>query len=156
MRRVARAALTLFALASLVLAGAGGLRAAEPTSAPTVGGTLSVDGRTISVYSNGNVPATIFMSAEAVTLTETSFALLPGETRELTFSGEPDGRVTALYVAQAEGQESGSAALSISLSPVPYVPPTDWAPLLLLAAVLGAFLLVLRRFRPWRWRIVTA
>lgn len=149
------------AVATLVLTiavGTGAVAAASPTPTdqPTVGGTLSVAGKTITVYSNGNVPAHITMSAESVTLSETSFDIQPYESHDLTFTGKADGRVTALYTTVApDGGESGSASLNISLVPVPPKPDQSGligAIALLLLLVMVA-LYIIRRVKPWRLRV---
>ncbi len=153
MRTALRAAVVLSALVSLALAGAAGVRAASPE--PTVGGTLAVDGKTISVYSGGNVPAHVYLTATDARLSESDFEIAPGATHSLTFSGPAVGTVTALYVTDVAGQESGSAALTIGLVPAHVPPPPfDWAPVGLGGIVTFGMMLLLRRWRPWRYRLV--
>jgi hypothetical protein len=123
---------------------------------PTVGGTLSAEGHNISVFSNGNVPAHIHMTASDVVLSESDFDLQPGETHHLTFSGpKATGDVTALYttVAVTESGETGSAALNLRLTPGVPPPPSPVLPVGLSLLLLIGLLLLLRRTRPWRYRL---
>lgn len=143
------------AVAALVLTFAVGTGAAFAADPPTVGGTLSVSGNTITVFSNGNVPAHVTMDAEVVVLSETEFDLAPGETHELSFTSESaTGQVTALYtVIPTKGQDAGSATLVLNLKP--YVAPVNFGPILLGIAGLLAVMFLAYRVKPWRWRIVT-
>jgi hypothetical protein len=53
--------------------------------------------------------------------------------------------------------EAGDAnAVSLGLTLEPYTPPFDPAPLGLILLLITAAGLILRRVRPWRWRIVTS
>lgn len=153
MKVTLRVALLLLTLAAIAAAGAGAVRAADE---PTVGGTLSAAGNTITVYSNGNVPARVSMSAESVTLSRTEFTILPGETVNLTFSGRAVGHVSATYtIIPVAGQETGSATLTLGLEPVtPPPPPFDPTPFGIGFVAITGLLLLWRRVRPDKWRIV--
>lgn len=150
------AAVVAAALVTFVVAGAVLAASPAPTDVPTVGGTLSAAGKTIEVYSNGNVPAHVTMSATDVTLSETEFDLLPGETHTLTFSGaKATGTVSALYttIARFANGESGSAKLTLALAPFK-APPVNLLPYVLVGLLVAlALVLALRRLRPWEWRI---
>jgi hypothetical protein len=145
--RILAAAVAVLALTLSV--GAGAVLAADPspTVQPTVGGTLSAGGRTIEVYSNGNVPSHVHMTAEVVTLSESDFDILPGQTHRLTFSGpKAVGTVSALYTTIPHpGEESGSATLTLNLTPGKYIPPFDWTPFLIGGLIAAAFAI------PARW-----
>ena len=146
---------SLLTALSLVLGAASVAAAAEPSAIPTVGGTLSAEGKNISVYSNGNVPAHVTLSATDVKLSETSFDIQSGETHSLTFSGpKAVGTVTALYTTiPTPGTEAGSAELVLNLIPGKVPPPSPWGPILLTSLLLLAVLFLLWRFRPWRYRL---
>ena len=130
LRAVASATLVSLVLASVVLA-------ADPTATaqPTVGGRLALGVHNdITVTSGGNVPALVTMSAESpdVKLSETTFALKPGESHTLTFTGPATGKLLAYMEvakqsAATQSQEYGTATLSLNLKP--YSPPFPWAPL---------------------------
>jgi hypothetical protein len=133
-------------LASLVLAGVA--IAASPQ--PTVGGTLSAAGRTITVLSNGNVVAHVTLTAEKVTLSETSFDIAPGQSHSVTFTGEPLGYVSALYAIPPKiGEDGGSATLSLNLKP--YVPPANYSAGIIAILLIGGCAFLLLRYRPWRY-----
>jgi hypothetical protein len=136
-------------LASLVLVGVA--LAADPT----VGGELAAGGNSVHVTSNGNVPAHVVMSADAVALSVTEFDLQPGETHDLTFTGKAVGTVSATYHAIVTGQETASATLTLNL--VAHVPPPPFDPTIpgIAGLLIAATLLLVRRLRPWRWRLVT-
>lgn len=138
------------ALVSLALAGA--VLAAEP---PTVGGTLSAAGDTIYVMSGGNVPASVVLTATDVTLSVDEFIIQPGETQEVTFSGaKAIGTVTAVYsILPMEGQEAGSATLTLALEPMQTPAPSPLPAILFGLLLLAGFAFLMRRLRPWRWRI---
>ena len=157
MRTALRSLLSLTAALVLVTGAASAAAAASP--APTVGGTLSAEGKTIHVLSNGNVPAHVYMTASDVKLSETDFTILPGQTHDLTFSGSKAvGTVTALYVTEpTDGTESGSASLTLSLIPgrTPPPPLNPTLPALLLLTLAGV-LILLRRTKPWTLRLTRA
>lgn len=153
-------------LASLVLAGVALAADPSPTIQPTVGGTLSAEGKTITVLSNGNVPAHVTMTAESVTLSETEFDIQPGTTHTLTFEGKAVGSVTALYTTAAltDKGDRGSAQLTLRLVPGKVPPPPftlgDFGPggrgvPLWIALVIAALALLAYRLKVWRWRLVT-
>lgn len=152
--RPARLAALLVALASLGLAGAASVRAAEPTPVPTVGGALSVANRTITITSRGNVPARIAMSATDVSVAQVAFTLDPGASRDVAYTGPVKGSVSATFTALSATGESGSATLTVNLIPGKAPPPQpDFTPLGLGAAAVLALALLARRLRPWQWRI---
>jgi hypothetical protein len=138
----------LAALATLPLL-AGAVSAASPS--PTVGGELAAVGNAITVTSHGNVPARVVMAAEAVTLSETTFSLAPGEAHRLTFTGPAAGHVYAtLAVAETAG-DTANVTLAVNLRPIPS--PGDGLPIVALL-VLACLALAARRVQPWRWRLV--
>src|SRR5689334_11330731 len=97
-RRFCVSLLSSLAALSLALGVAGTAAAADPQ--PTVGGTLSAAGKTIHVFSNGNVPAHVTMTSDVpgLTFSTPEFDIRPGETVDLTFqTSRADGTVTALY-----------------------------------------------------------
>lgn len=143
-----RAAIAVAALFVTV----GSVSAAEPL--PLVGGTLSAAGDEITVLSQGNVPVHVDMVAESVTLSVSSFDLLPGDTRTLTFTGRAVGSVSATMTALSTSGEAGSATLTLGLEPAktPAAPPAPWQPFVVLL-ILAAVGLAIRRLRPWELRI---
>jgi hypothetical protein len=152
LRAVAAAMLLSLVLGSVALAAD-----PSPTIQPTVGGTLSAAGKTITVFSNGNVPAHVTMSAEQVTLSETSFDIQPGQTHDLTFKGKATGHVTALYsVIPVEGADAGSAQLTLGLDPVTLPPPSPLGTILWSVLIALAVVFVTWRLKPWRLRLVRA
>lgn len=152
MKAIGRTLASVAAAALVSLALAGAVLAVEPT----VGGELSAARNRITVKSNGNVPATIRMSAESVTLSVTQFDLLPGESRDLTFTGKAVGYVSATYEAMVEGQETASATLSLNLVPVPPPAPSPIPGILTGLLVLAGLAFATWRIRPWRFRLVRA
>jgi hypothetical protein len=152
----------LLSVALSLTLGVAGVAATEPT----VGGTLSAGGNSIHVFSNGNVPAHVSMTATDVTLSETSFDIQPGQTHDLTFTGGAVGSVSALYTTSALNQagDKGSAQLTLRLIPGVTPPslfstpvgPTSLGYLLMGALLLLAVLFLLWRFRPWTYRLTRA
>lgn len=159
MKAIARILATMAAATLLSLVLGGVAFAASPV--PTVGGTLSAAGNSITVLSNGNVTAHVVMAAEYVTLSETAFDLAPGQSHELTFTGKATGYVSATYTIVATGTETASATLSLNLVPRPVVAPLSLgdfgpggrgAPVWIIVLIL-AVALILRRVKPWQWRL---
>jgi hypothetical protein len=147
---ILRVTATILAVLSIALGAAGAVRGADPT----VGGTLSADRNTITVFSNGNVPAHVYMSAEFVTLSEADFELLPGEQHSLTFTGKAVGYVKALYVAvPVGGTESGTVELAIGLEPTRLAPVMDLTVPFGIGLTLLALIFIALRVKPWQWRI---
>jgi hypothetical protein len=146
---ILRVAVTLLALASVALAGAGGIRAASPT----VGGTLSAVGNTVTVKSNGNVPARITLSAEVVHLSETTFALDSGQSHTVTFAGDPVGKVYAAFAVVTGATSGDTNSLTLAVGLKPYTPPLDLAPYGAALLVFAGLVLALRRWRPWQYRL---
>lgn len=140
--RAVVAALTL----GLVL-GVGAVAAASPE--PTVGGRLDAVGDTVTVTSQGNTPVSVTMSADVVQLDEAKFSLQPGESRDLTFTGDPVGRIYATFAVQSEATSADANSLTLSVGLKPYTPPFDWTPVLMGLLVLAAFLLL--TYRAVRW-----
>src|SRR5689334_6691943 len=126
-----RSSLSLTAALSLVLGAASVAAAASPV--PNVGGELAQTGHTIVVTSHGNVPATVTMASETVQLSETTFRLKPGESREVTYTGEPKGEVSATFVTQALNVkgDTGTTKLVLGLDPKPRPEPFPTTALLL-------------------------
>lgn len=150
MTTIARVVASVLVALALVAGAAGITLAASPS--PTVGGVLSAVGNTITVKSNGTVPARITMSAEAVTLSESAFLLEPGASHSLTFTGAAQGHVYAAFaVVMLAGGEANSVTLGVTLKP--YSPPFDPSPYVPWVLVVVAVGFVAARLRIWRWRI---
>ena len=160
MRPTVRAAAALLALASLVLAGAGPAVAADPSTAPSVGGALSVNPTEVRVLSNGSVPAHVVLSTDGTAvLTPSSFDLQPGEVGRAAVSGEPHGTVSAAFSVSLPGAgERSGVVLEAAFDKTPA--PTDWLAIGLrgLAGLAGlvALAYLLRRTKPWRYRLTRA
>lgn len=147
------AAVAVAMLASFALVGMA--QAAEPSATPTAGGVLSHDGKAILVRSDGNVPAHVTLTAEAVTLAESEFDMQPGEERVVSYTGEPKGRVGVTFAVPgpAGGETSG---VSLSLVLREYTPPPPYAAIAGGLLLLGGVAFLLARTKPWRYRLVRA
>ena len=139
--------------AILAIALAGGSASAASPEVGTVGGRLAAVDHTVTVTSQGTLPVRVTMSAEVVDLTLDSFDLQPGETRELSFTGDPVGRVYATFSTRTTADASDSNSLTLSVGLKPYTPPFDWTPVGLLILLSTACVLVALRVRPWEFRL---
>lgn len=149
--RILRVAYVLLALAALGVAGAGSVKGASPE--PTVGGQLDAAPGKLLVTSNGSVPAHVVLDATVVKFDTYAFDIQPGEQRAVAFSGDWAGSISAKFTAITAGGPGDAGDLTLTLNLKPYVPPFDWTPLVGGTLVGLAFLVVLRRVRPWRYRL---
>jgi len=123
---------------------------------PLIGGKLSAGGAEVIVVSQGTVPVLVTMTADAVSLSEATFQLAPGQSHRLTYSGESRGTVTA-HLAQLPSLTGGdSASVDLVVHLKPYTPPTDWSGILYGLLGLTALAVILRKVKPWRYRITRA
>jgi hypothetical protein len=149
--RLRRAAI-VSTVAGFVLAAAGATVAASP--APTIGGKLAAVGNEVTVTSQGSVPVRVSLTADVVKLAVATFELQPGESRELTFEGDPLGRIYAKFTTVTTATTTADAnSLQLSVGLKPYTPPFDWSPVVIGTLTVAAFALLARRLRIWRWRI---
>ena len=150
MNKTAIKAVVMFVtLASIALAGAASVKAADPR---TIGGKLSADPSHVTLLSQGTLPIRVVLSAESVTLAPVTFDLQPGETGTANVTGEPRGRVTAHLSAlvTAAGQDTSSVTLTVSFAKPA---PPDYTPIPIALLLLLGVALLIRRIRPWELRM---
>lgn len=152
-----RAVATILAVTGLVLVAVGPVAAASPEPSPdTIGGKLQAGDHRIVVTSQGTTPVRVTMDAEVVELSETTFLLGPGEEHSLTYTGDHVGGVTAFLESLDVTTAGDRSSLSLVVNLKDYSPPFDWSPVAIGLLGLAAVALLARRYKPWRWRIVTA
>jgi hypothetical protein len=159
---VLRAAVVLAALASIALAGAAGVHAAGPTSIglsvypPTIDPERS---REVQVTNAGGLRTEYtFTAPDGYSVEPDTITLDPAEMTTVVLHGDGDGGhliVTGSSVASAGGNsDTTSAAVGVKIL------STDrlawlWK-LIPYALVALAVAFLLRRLRPWEWRVTRA
>lgn len=136
---ILRVVVTVAALASIALARAGAVHAADPTPTPLIGGALDAKPSVVTLTSNSTMPVAVVVTTDGpFTLTPTTFSMDPGETVEMTVTGDPRGRIAAamsVLDASVEGDTS-SVVLEVAFpKPAPSSPP--------FGAIIGVLVLVL-------------
>jgi plastocyanin len=134
MKTAIRAATVLTVLAGLWLAGAAGVRAADPD---LIGGQLSATPSAVTLTSQSTVAVRVEMATDgAFTLTPAAFTIDPGETVTMAVTGDPSGTVSAsMFVLETVGAgETSSVTLEVGF-PAPAAPGS---PIPLLLAALAA------------------
>ena len=160
-----RAVASFLAAVGFVLAAVGTVAAADPSLVPgpgTLGAEVSAaviaDERpTAYVTNRGSVETTFRMDVPDGWHVEPTIVLQPGEqgTFHVTGSGDAGdavilGTPTAKAGADSTAIRFGKIAL---LATRPFDPSRLLGPLLTALAVIAAIAFLLRRFRPWQWRL---
>jgi hypothetical protein len=158
MKTVLRAVVTILALVSVALAGAGEAHAADPTTRPPdlIGGALTATPTGVTLTSKSTVPASVVITTDGpFTLTPTEFTIDPGETVTMTVTGDARGKIAAsmFVLAPSVGGETSSVTLEVAF-PKPTPPAFPWPLVVALAVValvaLGGFYGVKRVARRYR------
>lgn len=150
-----RAVRTALAVLLLALAGTASVRAAD---VGTIGGKLSADSHAATLTSQGTLPVSVQITVDGpLTVKPDHFTLDPGQTVKMAVSGGDRGTISARLTALTApaGQDAASATLSVTLKPYVAPPTVPTWPLYAALAIVAAAL-VMRRLRPWRYRLVRA
>jgi hypothetical protein len=153
---VLRAAAIVIALASIVLAGAPTILAAD-----LIGGRLSVTPQHVTLTSEATIPVAVAMTPDGpFSIVPDHFDLAPGATFTMTIVGTPTGRVSARLTNLSASSEGDTASVTLNVAFVstrPTPTTTDYtlfAALLLIAALLLVLIVVFARFVRRHVRIV--
>lgn len=148
-----RVALTLAAVLAVALAGTSSVRAADPND--RIGGALSATPTKVTLTSQGTVPVDVTMKPSGpFTVTPDVFRLDPGQTVALSVSGTPSGTISATLRPLAEASVGDTAALTLEVAmPAPATDAPDWRWALYLVLAAATIVVVLRRLRPWEYRV---
>lgn len=164
---LSRAALTVLAVLSILLGAAGAVRAAEPTPLPdTMGASVSAiviadESPSLHVTNRGSVETTFTATVpDGWGITPASITLTPGQEGVLTLTGRGDAGLATVYGAQTHPRTGDATAIRFGAIRVMQTRPFDpmrYLPTVLYALLaLGVVLLVLRRVRPWQYRLTRA
>jgi hypothetical protein len=114
-------------LASLVLAGAAPIHAADPTPSGRLGGEISATPSAVFLTSNSSTVVQVEMTADGpFTVTPATFLLDPGERATLAVAGTPMGYVSAKMTTTqvTVNGDTPSVVLEVAFpQPAPWTPP---------------------------------
>jgi len=161
---IRRVVVVLAALASIALAGAGGVRAADPTLGATIEADVYLDEDAhLTVWNRSNVEARFdLLPSGDWTVEPSSLVLAPDEKRDMVISGAGDDGATVGVVVRATAPApQGHSETVVRLEArVYHERPFDPFRLVLGAwwvlVVVATVVVVLRRLRPWEYRVTRA
>lgn len=151
MKTVLRAVVLVASVIAIAMAGAAGVRAADPSATPPalIGGALDAKSEAVTLTSTATMPVAVAMTTDGpFTLTPTEFTLDPGETMTMAVTGDARGRISAslsILDANIDGDTS-SVTLNVAFPlPAPWTPP--WNLILGALALAGVLVVVAVRVR---------
>lgn len=161
---IRRVVAVLAALASIALAGAGGVRAADPTLGATVEADVYVsEDAHLTVWNRSNVEARFDLIPSGDWSVEpSSLVLAADEKRDVAILGAgEDGATVGVVVRATAPVPQGHSETVVTLEArVYHARPFDPLRLVLgawwLLVVLATVVVVLRRLRPWEYRVARA
>jgi hypothetical protein len=162
MKTVLRAVVTLVATAGIALAGASGAAAADPTLGASIQSRVYVaESRDLLVWNRSGVRAvfTFYSTSSEWTVTPATITLDPDEHSSVQVGGDgSDDVAITISVSSEAAPPPGTSAVALSFqSFVAHTRPWDAssliAPAFYVLVALVVVLAVLRRLRPWEWRV---
>lgn len=161
---IRRVVVTLASVVAIAAAGAGGVRAADPTLGATIEADVFLDEDAhLTVWNRSTVEARFDLIPSAEwTVEPSSLVLAPDEKRDLAIGGSgTDGATIAVIVRGTAPVPQGHSESIVQLEArVFHVKPFDPSPLIwgaLWAAIATVVAVaILRRTRPWEIRVTRA
>lgn len=161
MKTILRVVYVLASVVAIAAAGAGGVRAADPVLGASIESSIFLsDNARMTILNRSTVEARFDLSsADGWTLTPSSVVLAPDESTTVDIGGSaPDGSRIAVVVRATASAPPGHSESILQLEARVYharpFDPSPWIWRTLFAAIVATtVVIVLRRTRPWEYRV---